>query len=88
MVDRSPGGDVTIHVDGTPVRVPAGSMLASVLCNDRTTQAMRRSVTGQPRGPLCGMGICFECRATVDGRPRVRTCTLVCREGMEVRLDG
>ena len=28
--------------------------------------AFRRSVTGEPRGPLCGMGICFECRVTVE----------------------
>jgi len=30
----------------------------------------RTSVTGEPRGPLCGMGICFECR-TASGE---RTC--------------
>ena len=47
----------------------------------------RRSVTGEPRGPLCGMGICFECRVTVDGRPHVRSCQVLCRPGMEVRTD-
>jgi sarcosine oxidase subunit alpha len=44
----------------------------------------RFSVTGQPRGPLCGMGICMECRATVDGVPHRRTCQVVCAPGMEV----
>jgi len=34
------------------------------------------------------MGICFECRVTVDGRPHVRSCQVVCRPGMEVRTDG
>lgn len=37
---------------------------------------LRLSVTGEPRGPLCGMGICFECRATIDGKPHVRTCQM------------
>jgi D-hydroxyproline dehydrogenase subunit gamma len=50
--------------------------------------AYRRSPTGEPRAPLCGMGICFECRVTVDGRPHVRSCQTPCREGMEVRTDA
>ena len=47
----------------------------------------RRSVTGQPRGPLCGMGICFECRVTVGGRQHVRSCQTACASGMEVQTD-
>ena len=39
-------------------------------------EVCRTSVTGEPRGPLCGMGICFECRTTVDGREHVRSCQL------------
>ena len=82
------GSRVTIHVDGRALEVTADTVLASALCNDRDAQAMRRSVTGARRAPLCGMGICYECRATVDGRPQVRTCTVLCRDGMEVRTDG
>ena len=48
----------------------------------------RRSVSGEPRGPLCGMGICFECRVTIGGRAHCRSCQEVCRPGMEVRTDG
>jgi sarcosine oxidase subunit alpha len=47
----------------------------------------RRSVTGEPRTALCGMGICFECRATVNGGPHRRTCQLICSEGMVVESD-
>jgi hypothetical protein len=47
----------------------------------------RRSVTGEPRTALCGMGICFECRATVDSTPHRRTCQLICREGMVVESE-
>ncbi len=45
----------------------------------------RRSVSGEPRGPLCGMGICFECRVTIDGREHCRSCQVPAAEGMEVR---
>lgn len=48
----------------------------------------RRSVRGELRGPLCGMGICFECRATVNGHPHVRTCMTTCRDGMVVLTDA
>jgi sarcosine oxidase subunit alpha len=48
----------------------------------------RLSVSGERRAPLCGMGICFECRATVDGVPHQRTCLLMCREGMEILTDA
>ena len=44
----------------------------------------RQSVTGEPRGPLCGMGICFECRATIDDVQHQRSCQVLCAEGMKV----
>ena len=49
--------------------------------------SFRRSVTGEPRGPLCGMGICFECRVRVDGVAHVRSCQTLCENGMDVRTD-
>lgn len=47
----------------------------------------RRSVTGEPRDPLCGMGTCFECRATIDGVPHARSCQIVCVSGMQINTD-
>jgi D-hydroxyproline dehydrogenase subunit gamma len=61
------------------------SMVSAALLN--AGAPCRRSVTGEPRTALCGMGICFECRATVDGTPHRRTCQLICREGMVVQAE-
>jgi NADPH-dependent 2,4-dienoyl-CoA reductase/sulfur reductase-like enzyme len=36
--------------------------------------ALRKSVTGQPRGVLCAMGICYECRVEIDGVAHRRAC--------------
>ena len=47
----------------------------------------RRSVMNQPRAPLCGMGICFECRVTIHAHAHARSCQIVCRDGMDVRTD-
>ncbi|UBV44632.1 (2Fe-2S)-binding protein (plasmid) [Deinococcus taeanensis] len=43
----------------------------------------RRSLSGEVRGALCGMGVCLECRAFVDGR-LVRTCLTPVRGGMVI----
>jgi sarcosine oxidase subunit alpha len=77
---------VTVHVNGRPVTVPAGTVVAAALARAGVGHP-RRSVSGQARGPLCGMGVCFECRVTIDGRPHVRSCQTPCEEGMKVVVD-
>jgi len=78
---------VVLVVDGVSVEMPAGSMVSAAILKTGTT-SFRRSVTGEPRGPLCGMGICFECRVVIDGEPHGRSCQTVCKDGMDVRTDG
>lgn len=77
---------VTISVNGQPVSVPAGTIVAAAVAAAGVTR-FRASVAGQPRGPLCGMGVCFECRVTIDGQPHCRSCLTICEAGMEVRTD-
>ncbi len=60
-----------------------GTTLAAAILNLGDT-GFRTSVNGEPRGPLCGMGICFECRVVIDGEPHQRSCTVPAGEGMEV----
>ena len=78
---------VTVVVNGVSVTVPAGSMVSAAILNTGV-YGFRRSVSGDLRGPLCGMGICFECRVTIDGVRHCSSCQTVCREGMDIRTDG
>ena len=55
---------------------------------DAGVTAFRVSVSGAPRAPICGMGSCFECRVTVDGRPHQRSCLIPCRDGMIVETGS
>ncbi|HXS96967.1 MAG TPA: (2Fe-2S)-binding protein [Candidatus Limnocylindrales bacterium] len=73
-------------MNGREVAVPAGSMVSTAVVLAGET-AFRHSVTGEARAPLCGMGICFECRVTIDGREHQRSCQVVCADGMDVRTD-
>jgi sarcosine oxidase subunit alpha len=71
---------VTVLVNGERVTLPQGSMLIAALL--KVGAPCRVSESGEQRTALCGMGICFECRAQVDGVPQQRTCQIVCKEGM------
>jgi hypothetical protein len=76
---------VTVAVNGLPVTVPLGTTVAVAVTI--AGQACRTSVNREPRGPLCGIGICFECRAVINGQPHCRSCQILCEPGMEVRTD-
>jgi hypothetical protein len=75
-----------IKLNGTLYDVPAQTSVAAALMNAGLTA--RQSIEGEARGPLCGMGICFECRVTVDGIAHQRGCQLLVRDGMEVTTDA
>jgi D-hydroxyproline dehydrogenase subunit gamma len=78
---------VTISVNGKAVSVPPGTLLAAAVAQAGVS-SFHRSVHGEPRGPLCGMGVCFECSVTINGKAYSRSCLTLCEEGMEVRTDG
>jgi D-hydroxyproline dehydrogenase subunit gamma len=78
---------LVIRVNGLPLEVAADATLAAALLN-ADQFALRTSVTGAPRGPLCGMGTCFECRFTVDGVAHRRACLEPVVAGMEVWTHG
>jgi D-hydroxyproline dehydrogenase subunit gamma len=74
---------IPLAVNGISLTVSPGTTVAAAIL--MTGSPTRISVTGEPRGPLCGMGICFECRATIDGCAHQRTCQILCESGMDVR---
>lgn len=77
---------VSLRIDDKAIAVGAGTSVAAAIAHVGGTT--RTSVTGMRRAPLCGMGICFECRATVNGIAQERTCLLPVAEAMEVRTHG
>jgi len=77
---------ITLSVNGKAVTVPDGSVVSTAVALSGAS-AFRRSVRGEPRAPLCGMGICFECRVTINGHAHARSCQILCRENMDVRTD-
>lgn len=78
--------EIILTVNGSQVTVLPGTTVAVAVV--LSGQPCRMSVSGEPRGPLCGMGICFECRVTIDGRPHCRSCQIACQPGMRVTTNA
>jgi D-hydroxyproline dehydrogenase subunit gamma len=76
---------LTVTINGAPIVVRSGTTVAVAMA--MAGQACRTSVSGEPRGPLCGMGSCFECRVAINGRPHRLGCQVPCEAGMDVGTD-
>jgi hypothetical protein len=78
---------VRVRINNSAIKVPVGTIVAAALAYAGVTR-FRRSVSGEPRGPLCGMGICMECRVTINGQANCRSCQILCEENMEITSDA
>lgn len=72
-----------IRIDGRAYQVERGTTVAAALLNAGVTR-FHDAPGGEPRAPLCGMGICFECMVRINGEEGCLACQTVCRKGMEV----
>jgi predicted molibdopterin-dependent oxidoreductase YjgC len=80
---------VEISVDNQRIIAREGEPLAIALLNAGVVPLRHTPVSGQPRAPLCLMGVCFECLVEVDGVQNVQSCMVQVNAGMQIRLpDG
>ncbi|MFC5745530.1 (2Fe-2S)-binding protein [Actinomadura rugatobispora] len=72
-----------VTVDGRPVDGVEGQTIAGVLLA-AGRRSWREGPSGTPRGVFCGIGVCFDCLVTVNGRRDVRACRRRARDGDEI----
>ena len=82
--DMRPNAAVEFTFDGQKMAALQGETIAAALGAAHVT-SVRQARSGAPRGPFCGMGVCFDCLVTVNGRPSQRACLTKVEAGMEVR---
>lgn len=77
---------ITIHINGRCFTLLEGCSVAAALslAAKGAPGVTRRSVSGMLRAPLCGMGICQECRVNIDGNPHRLACQTMCAAGMQI----
>src|SRR6266436_2412153 len=77
---------ISIRINGRSIKVPPGTIVAAAVTLAGVA-CFHRSVLDQPRGPLCGMGICMECRVTINEQLHCRSCQRLCEQGMVAQTD-
>ncbi|HUR01936.1 MAG TPA: (2Fe-2S)-binding protein [Nonomuraea sp.] len=73
-----------ITIDGRAVPVEPGQTIGAALHAAGVRSWRTTRFGGRPRGLFCGIGVCFDCLITVNGRPPERACLLEARPGDEV----
>ncbi len=73
-----------IVVDGRAIPLRAGQSVGAVLVSAGIRAWRTTRKNGRPRGLFCGIGICYDCLLTIDGRPNQRACLTAARPGMRV----
>jgi sarcosine oxidase subunit alpha len=82
------GDPILVLLNGRPTKAYRGESIHSILVA-AGIKSVRKSRSGdEERGPFCGMGVCYECLVTVDGKPNVRACMTEARDGMKVEFHG
>jgi hypothetical protein len=78
---------ITLIINDQPFTCAADCTVAGALAQAGFSHT-RTSVTGQPRAPLCGMGICAECRVTIDDVPYQLACQTLVAPGMRITVPA
>jgi aerobic-type carbon monoxide dehydrogenase small subunit (CoxS/CutS family) len=76
-----------IEFNGMKIKARKDQTIAAVLV-ENGIKTFRKTKKNASRGPFCGIGLCCECRTTVDGVSDVRTCITPARPGCKVMIQN
>jgi predicted molibdopterin-dependent oxidoreductase YjgC len=78
---------VLVTVDGSQIEAREGEMVAAAMLAAGILQFRTTPLSGAPRGPLCMMGVCFECLVAIDGIGSRQACLTLVRPGMKIETQ-
>ncbi|RSS79690.1 (2Fe-2S)-binding protein [Streptomyces sp. WAC06614] len=84
LVGGAAEAEYTLTFDGREIPVLAGQTVAAALWGAGVLAWRTTREGGAPRGAFCGIGSCYDCLVTVDGRPNRRACLVPARPGAVV----
>ena len=76
---------IMLTLEGRPVEAQQGDTLLTALLAAGAGHLRESEFGDGPRAGFCLMGACQDCWVMVEGRGRVRACTTLAEQGMEVR---
>ncbi|MDQ1035141.1 putative molibdopterin-dependent oxidoreductase YjgC [Streptomyces sp. V3I8] len=87
LVRARPEPSFTVTFDGREITVLPGRTIAAALWSAGVVSWRTTRATGEPRGVFCGIGVCFDCLVTVNGRPDQRACLVRAEPGDVIRTQ-
>ncbi|WP_330261577.1 (2Fe-2S)-binding protein [Streptomyces sp. NBC_00539] len=81
LVGGAPRATYVLRFDGRGLTAESGQSIAAVLWNAGILAWRTTREGGAPRGAFCGIGSCYDCLVTVNGRPNQRACLVPARAG-------
>lgn len=81
LLPKNTNAFVHIQIDGVSKSVSPTTTVAAILATFPRRRTRISAVLQEDRAPFCGMGICQECRVTINGKRRL-SCQTLCQEGM------
>ena len=73
-----------ISFEDKPISAREGQSVAAALIA-AGERCLRIDEAGNPKGAVCAIGVCWECRCVIDGVPDTRACMTQARPGMAIR---
>jgi predicted molibdopterin-dependent oxidoreductase YjgC len=78
---------VTLTVNGKKIPAYKGETLLASLIAAGYKTLKQSPLKDEPRGALCGMGVCYECIVTINGEPNIRSCMTEVEDNMKVEIN-
>jgi len=82
-----PDKKIRIYVNGQECPAFQGETVLAALTAAGKKSLRKSRQAKEPRGALCGMGVCYECLVAIDGVPGWRACQTEVRDLMEIEID-
>lgn len=80
----SRGDIVLVYIEDREVQAFEGDTVLGLLWANGDHDLRRTARTREVRGFFCGIGVCFDCLVTIDGRRNVRACLERVKQGMRI----
>ncbi|MFG3205603.1 (2Fe-2S)-binding protein [Streptomyces sp. NPDC048192] len=87
LAQARPGAAFNVTFDGRVLAALPGQTVAAALWAAGVTSWRSTRGGGRPRGVFCGIGVCFDCLVTVNGRANQRACLAPVRPGDVIRTQ-
>ena len=76
-----------IKINGKETTAYRGDAVLAPLVAAGNKMLKKSRKLDENRGPLCGMGVCYECQVTINGMPNQRACMTEVEDEMVISID-